>query len=1224
MSDLSKPTKKPSRGGSRSTTPTVAEARDGNSSEDSRRSRSHSGGRIRSNPESRSASKNSGKRLSNQNQADSDDDFVSEGARSVRRSKRKAASLNSTQKVEPGQMAQPSGSSNSALENSVENPVENSVRTESLNSTVSTEIRTNSFAENSVLEENQAKGLVPEQARLGNSLNVHISCPGLVGAENDSHGVDLNKTFPTSKKESYLDRKDGRPTPYSKVKPGNSSKSTPATEEDKLLDSYSQFFEQSGSKRTSTPNKELEEPAGNSHGVANQESATEIKPEERADKITGFGGVTIQPGSPGGSDASDTKGDSDGVVEVSVAFEASGSETGGQSPSGDSKEVTSPTAQVNSQNSQNFENPLVNQTMYEEDKIDPSLLKPTDPLIYAGILTQHRNNSISDLEHFQGDGKVDAKETPDAKGEDLTPGYESGKEDREDLLDYEDGYEEDEEEEEEDEDINFKRQKKSGAKTALPPEQSPEKSLPQPTPPATTPADAQGGGQNQSSSDLGNKEYKIPKIPKSGNAKGVANTQTSNQGGASAKGGAQGNANSKKPPSQKKIHRKQKPELVPDFLVIDPAIIPKERDPRYLDNGYDYQSKEVWQADYVFLKGKLKTARLQVGLNVFGTDDIATPTPFLRRFWAATGVKKSRPMSEIVADILNSRNGWTELYNNWTKMDEDSNTWGDTLVLLQEMAIQICRTAAFKKEQLDKNEADAKARKSIEKKAKEQGVQFGPGVWKGEGQPPKNSLKSGRFDKPAKKMEKNTAGSSGAGAPTPSTSSGTGAQGNSSKPKPKKPTSTPVLSTTATNQQDQDPPAPLPTVAPGKPSLKEPAGYYTQKGHKAVTFPPDLSKPPPKASASNPSTSTMAQDRIDDLRQKREEAEAAIAANRLAQDKIDEKRKRESGTSETPTVGVKARTKPGGKVSPDYFLLDLCQKQEAALKGLQTRPTGPNLDATPPQPVTPTEEGEDIGGAGAAGYTSNEEVITQASAADMDFDSASGVVDSNNPNPNSPNSSPKQDGASAESSPRRRIIVESIAGPGGKLLGADLQHQDLTQFRMRLEKHIEDYNGQLEDDSDEEAINIMAPWIERGKIILVPSSVEVGRQLIEIVNDRLKLTGHRIRANWNVALPLTATISIRYESFSGTDPRTLIEDAKKGIAKLNRWTKLTEREIMFQSASSDPQKQHVKFATVIVSKRICGLIQKQRGRLWISGGQATAQWRGKDLTEDLDVQFTYQ
>ena len=41
----------------------------------------------------------------------------------------------------------------------------------------------------------------------------------------------------------------------------------------------------------------------------------------------------------------------------------------------------------------------------------------------------------------------------------------------------------------------------------------------------------------------------------------------------------------KKRPSEKKIYRKQKPQEVPDFLVIDSSIIPQERDLRYLDKG---------------------------------------------------------------------------------------------------------------------------------------------------------------------------------------------------------------------------------------------------------------------------------------------------------------------------------------------------------------------------------------------------------------------------------------------------------------------------------------------------------------------------------------------------------------------------------------------------------------------------------------------------------------
>ena len=85
----------------------------------------------------------------------------------------------------------------------------------------------------------------------------------------------------------------------------------------------------------------------------------------------------------------------------------------------------------------------------------------------------------------------------------------------------------------------------------------------------------------------------------------------------------------------------------------------------------------------------------------------------------------------------------------------------------------------------------------------------------------------------------------------------------------------------------------------------------------------------------------------------------------------------------------------------------------------------------------------------------------------------------------------------------------------------------------------------------------------------------------------------------------------------------MIEDPKKGLARLNKW-KLEGREIAYRSVSPDPKNPHVFFASVRISKRICGLMQGQRGKVWIHGGQASVQWRNKALTEDLEVQFSYQ
>ena len=151
----------------------------------------------------------------------------------------------------------------------------------------------------------------------------------------------------------------------------------------------------------------------------------------------------------------------------------------------------------------------------------------------------------------------------------------------------------------------------------------------------------------------------------------------------------------------------------------------------------------------------------------------------------------------------------------------------------------------------------------------------------------------------------------------------------------------------------------------------------------------------------------------------------------------------------------------------------------------------------------------------------------------------------------------------------------------------------------------------------------MIPWVEKGKIIVFPEDAAAGGHLIEIINRKIRLAGRKIQAGWNVDLPLVATISIRYESVTSRDPKMLIEDPKKGLARLNRW-KLEGREIAFRSVTQDPKNPHIAFAQVVVSKRICGLIQQQGGRLWIQGGQATAQWKDKDLVEGLDVQFHYQ
>ena len=202
-------------------------------------------------------------------------------------------------------------------------------------------------------------------------------------------------------------------------------------------------------------------------------------------------------------------------------------------------------------------------------------------------------------------------------------------------------------------------------------------------------------------------------------------------------------------------------------------------------------------------------------------------------------------------------------------------------------------------------------------------------------------------------------------------------------------------------------------------------------------------------------------------------------------------------------------------------------------------------------------------------------------------------------------------------------MVESVDGPAGKKRATDLNENDLIQFKIRLDKHIEEWNDSLDVDNDEDLICIMAPVIEKGKIIIHPQGMTVGNHIIEMVNAKVRMASHHIKAGRNIDLPLMATVSVRYELVTEKDPRVIIEDPKKGLARLNKW-KLEGREIAYRSVSPDPKNPHVFFASVRISKWICGLIQGQRGKVWIHGGQASVQWRNKDLTEDLEVQFSYQ
>ena len=153
----------------------------------------------------------------------------------------------------------------------------------------------------------------------------------------------------------------------------------------------------------------------------------------------------------------------------------------------------------------------------------------------------------------------------------------------------------------------------------------------------------------------------------------------------------------------------------------------------------------------------------------------------------------------------------------------------------------------------------------------------------------------------------------------------------------------------------------------------------------------------------------------------------------------------------------------------------------------------------------------------------------------------------------------------------------------------------------------------------------MAPWIERGKFIVMPSDTSTGQFIIDLVNKKeLKLANHTLRAGWNLDLPEVAMVSIYYEMVSKRDPKVLIEDERAGIARQNGWAQVEKHEIKYFNSNPHNTNKNGIYVRAIVSKRVVTLIKAQKGQIWICGSTATVQWNGKPLTDDNEVQFNYQ
>ena len=176
---------------------------------------------------------------------------------------------------------------------------------------------------------------------------------------------------------------------------------------------------------------------------------------------------------------------------------------------------------------------------------------------------------------------------------------------------------------------------------------------------------------------------------------------------------------------------------------------------------------------------------------------------------------------------------------------------------------------------------------------------------------------------------------------------------------------------------------------------------------------------------------------------------------------------------------------------------------------------------------------------------------------------------------------------------------------------------DLATFARRLDEHIDKF-----EDEHDEVIQMIDPFLEKGKIIIPPGDEASGRNLVSIINDTgLKVPGHSLRAGVNLDLPMRAEISIKFQT--ERDVRTLCVDPKKGLARKNGWD-VDESEIHYLHHTEDKTNPRCKYAKLAVSEKVIGFIQAQMGLVFIGGSQGTVQWKGKDLVPDLEVELRPQ
>ena len=164
-----------------------------------------------------------------------------------------------------------------------------------------------------------------------------------------------------------------------------------------------------------------------------------------------------------------------------------------------------------------------------------------------------------------------------------------------------------------------------------------------------------------------------------------------------------------------------------------------------------------------------------------------------------------------------------------------------------------------------------------------------------------------------------------------------------------------------------------------------------------------------------------------------------------------------------------------------------------------------------------------------------------------------------------------------------------------------------TEFRAALEQEVRNFHVRTRGSDNFVRIRVDKWTSRRGRWILTPGGTNPhlnGSRLIQIIEQRLRVNGHRFRARWNTDMPRLATLVARFSG--GGSAQELVEDPHLGLVATNEWPEALQGQVRFVSSQQEDGSNYrlVRFeATEAVVTRI----QEQNGLVSIGLDRATVQ-----------------